>query len=196
MKISLHLLICLAGSALLTSCTTITVDAPQPAELSLGRGARVSIVPEAGSDAGEIVHSLFQLFAGQGYYQLLVDRKSLLALRGVGPEFEAGSGSFHARPLPDRALRVKLPPFCGLGRAPNHKMAGSAGGRAGIRASGAHLAAGGIVSFPQTPVRGRSRGMDRRARVRSPALRVWAGRGRHRPSRRLPTIRDGVGCVR
>ena len=62
---------------------------------------------------------------------LKVDRKSLLALRGVGPEFEAGSGSFHARTLPDRALRVKLPPFCGLGRAPNHKMAGSAGWLAG-----------------------------------------------------------------
>ena len=76
MKISLHLLICLAGSALLTSCTTITVDAPQPAELSLGRGSRVSIVPEAGSDAGEMAHALFQLFAGQGYYQL-VDRANL-----------------------------------------------------------------------------------------------------------------------
>ena len=62
--------------ALLTSCTTITVDAPQPAELSLGRGARISIVPEAGSDAGEMAHTLFELFAGQGYYQL-VDRANL-----------------------------------------------------------------------------------------------------------------------
>jgi tetratricopeptide (TPR) repeat protein len=62
--------------ALLTSCTTITVDAPQPAELSLGRGSRVSIVPEAGSDCGELAHALFQLFAGQGYYQL-VDRANL-----------------------------------------------------------------------------------------------------------------------
>ena len=35
------------------------------------------------------------------------DRKSLSALRGVGPEFEAGSGCFHARTLSDRALRVK-----------------------------------------------------------------------------------------
>jgi hypothetical protein len=68
MKKSLLSLICLAGSAFLTSCTTITVDAPQPAELSLGRGARVSIVPEAGSDAGEMAHALFQLFANQGYY--------------------------------------------------------------------------------------------------------------------------------
>lgn len=48
--------------ALLVSCTTITVDAPQPAELSLGQGARISIVPEAGSDAGEMAHELFQLF--------------------------------------------------------------------------------------------------------------------------------------
>lgn len=63
-------------AALLTSCTTITVDAPQPAELSLGRGSRISIVPEAGSDCGELAHALFQLFAGQGYYQL-VDRANL-----------------------------------------------------------------------------------------------------------------------
>lgn len=62
--------------AFLTSCTTITIDAPQPAELSLGRGARVSIVPEAGSDCGELAHALFQLFAAQGYYQL-VDRANL-----------------------------------------------------------------------------------------------------------------------
>lgn len=58
------------------SCTTITVDAPQPAELSLGRNARVSIVPEAGSDCGELAHALFQLFSGQGYYQL-VDRANI-----------------------------------------------------------------------------------------------------------------------
>lgn len=62
--------------AFFTSCTTITVDAPQPAELSLGRGSRISIVPEAGSDCGELAHALFQLFAGQGYYQL-VDRANL-----------------------------------------------------------------------------------------------------------------------
>jgi len=67
-----------------------------------------------------------RIFAGAGL--ALVDRKSLLALRGVGPEFEAGSGSFHARPLLDRALRVKLPPFCGLGRAPHPKMPGLARG--------------------------------------------------------------------
>ena len=59
------------------------------------------------------------------------DRKSLSALRGVGPEFEAGSGDFHARMLPDRALRVNLALFCGSGRAPNHKRAGSERGRAG-----------------------------------------------------------------
>ena len=52
------------------------MDAPQPAELSLGRGARVSIVPEVGSDAGEMAHELFQLFANRGYYQL-VDRANL-----------------------------------------------------------------------------------------------------------------------
>ncbi len=53
------------------------------------------------------------------------------ALRGVGPEFEAGSGDFHARTLPDGALRVKRPAFRDAGRAPNHKMAGSAGWLAG-----------------------------------------------------------------
>jgi hypothetical protein len=30
------------------------------------------------------------------------------ALRGVGPEFEAGSGAFRAQMLPDHALRVKF----------------------------------------------------------------------------------------
>jgi len=68
--------LCAASMGLLVSCTTITVDAPQPAELSLGRGARISIVPEAGSDAGEMAHELFQLFSGTGYYQL-VDRANL-----------------------------------------------------------------------------------------------------------------------
>lgn len=76
MKKILLPILCAVSAALLTSCTTITVDAPQPAELSLGRNARVSIVPEAGSDAGELAHSLYQLFAGQGYYQL-VDRANL-----------------------------------------------------------------------------------------------------------------------
>lgn len=63
-------------AALLASCATITVDASQPVELSLGRGLRISSVPEAGSDCGELAHALFQLFAGQGYYQL-VDRANL-----------------------------------------------------------------------------------------------------------------------
>lgn len=76
MKNSLWLILVALSSALFSSCSSITIDAPQPAELSLGRGARVSIVPEAGSDAGELAHSLFQLFAGQGYYQL-VDRANL-----------------------------------------------------------------------------------------------------------------------
>ena len=76
MKKYLLPIFCAANMALLVSCTTITVDAPQPAELSLGRGSRVSIVPEAGSDCGELAHALFQLFAGQGYYQL-VDRANL-----------------------------------------------------------------------------------------------------------------------
>jgi tetratricopeptide (TPR) repeat protein len=67
---------CALAAAFLASCTTITIDAPQPAELSLGRGSRVSIVPEAGSDRGELAHALFQLFAAQGYYQL-VDRANL-----------------------------------------------------------------------------------------------------------------------
>jgi len=67
---------CALAAAFLASCTTITIDAPQPAELSLGRNSRISIVPEAGSDCGELAHSLFQLFAAQGYYQL-VDRANL-----------------------------------------------------------------------------------------------------------------------
>ncbi len=52
--------------------------------------------------------------------------------------------------LPDKALKVKRPP-----------LAGPAGWLE-IRASGAHLAAGGIASFTQTPVCGRSRGMGRK----------------------------------
>lgn len=67
---------CALLAAFLSSCTTITIDAPQPAELSLGRNSRISIVPEAGSDCGELAHALFQLFAAQGYYQL-VDRANL-----------------------------------------------------------------------------------------------------------------------
>jgi hypothetical protein len=80
MKNPIRLILCAISAALLTSCTTITVDAPQPAELSLGRNSRISIVPEAGSDCGELAHALFQLFAGQGYYQL-VDRANLAACR-------------------------------------------------------------------------------------------------------------------
>ncbi len=40
------------------------------------------------------------------------ERKSFPALRGVGPEFDSGSGTFHAHTLPSRALSVKRPPFC------------------------------------------------------------------------------------
>ena len=53
-----------------------------------------------------------------------------MALRGVGPEFEAGSGSFHARTLADRALRVKHPGFRDAGRGPHPEMPGPEGGRA------------------------------------------------------------------
>jgi tetratricopeptide (TPR) repeat protein len=76
MKITLQATACALSAAFLASCTTITIDAPQPAELSLGRGSRISIVPEAGSDCGELAHALFQLFAAQGYYQL-VDRANI-----------------------------------------------------------------------------------------------------------------------
>ena len=37
----------------------------------------------------------------------LADRKSLSAHRDFGPEFEAGSGCFHAQMVLDRGLRVK-----------------------------------------------------------------------------------------
>jgi len=53
------------------------------------------------------------------------------ALRDICPEFEAGSLDFHARMLPDGALRVKCPAFRGAGRASHHEMPGPAGGRAG-----------------------------------------------------------------
>jgi len=43
----------------------------------------------------------------------VVEWNSLSALRSVGPEFEAGSGYFHAQMVPDRGFRVKPPPFEG-----------------------------------------------------------------------------------
>jgi hypothetical protein len=60
----------------LTGCTTIKVDAPHPAELSLGRGSRVCIVPEQGSDANELALALFQKFSTAGFYEL-VDRANM-----------------------------------------------------------------------------------------------------------------------
>jgi hypothetical protein len=39
------------------------------------------------------------------------DRKSLLALWGLSPEFEAGSGCFHKRMLACQDLRVDCPIF-------------------------------------------------------------------------------------
>jgi hypothetical protein len=40
---------------------------------------------------------------------ILMIRNRFSALRGICPEFEAGSGDFHARTLPDGAFRVKRP---------------------------------------------------------------------------------------
>ena len=56
------------------------------------------------------------------------DRKSLSALRGVGPEFEAGSGCFHAQMVLDRGLRVKRPPLRDAGPAPHHVTVGVGSG--------------------------------------------------------------------
>ena len=57
-------------------------------------------------------------------------------------------------------------------KCPVHRV----GGRA-MRAPSAQLTTPRVASFPQTPVRGRSRGMGHRARVQSPARRARAGRG-------------------
>jgi hypothetical protein len=75
MKNYIHLSIVIA-SALLTGCTTIAIDSPQPAALSLGRGSQVSIVPESGNDAGELAMSLAQRFSAEGFYDM-VDRWNL-----------------------------------------------------------------------------------------------------------------------
>jgi hypothetical protein len=60
----------------LVGCTTVPIDSPQPAELSLGRGSRVAIVPEGGNDSGELAMTLSQGFASQGFYEM-VDRWNL-----------------------------------------------------------------------------------------------------------------------
>jgi len=73
MKIHLPLL---TACTALVGCTTIPIDAPQPAELSLGRGSRISIVPEGGNDSGELAMSLSQRFASEGFYYM-VDRWNL-----------------------------------------------------------------------------------------------------------------------
>ena len=75
------------------------------------------------------------------------DGKSLSASRGVGPELEAVSGDFHAQTLPERALRVNNPPFCGPAR-----------GGLKMQAAKMHLSAARVFSCPRTPVRCRSRG--------------------------------------
>ena len=49
-------------------------------------------------------------------------RNRFPAFRGVGPEFEAGSGDFHARSAPDGALRVKCSAFCDARRVSDHEM--------------------------------------------------------------------------
>lgn len=61
---------------LITACTTIKIDSPHPAELSLGRGSRICIVPEQGSDANELALELFQKFSSAGFYEL-VDRANI-----------------------------------------------------------------------------------------------------------------------
>ena len=71
----MHLLPIAACTALV-GCTTIPIDSPQPAELSLGRGSQVSIIPEGGNDSGELAISLSQRFASEGFYDM-VDRWNL-----------------------------------------------------------------------------------------------------------------------
>ncbi len=71
----IHLLPIAACTALV-GCTTIPIDSPQPAELSLGRGSQVSIIPEGGNDSGELAISLSQRFASEGFYDM-VDRWNL-----------------------------------------------------------------------------------------------------------------------
>ena len=62
-------------------------------------------------------------------------RNRFPAFRGVGPEFEAGSGDFHARSAPDGALRVKCSAFCDARRVSHHEMPALARGRLEMRAS-------------------------------------------------------------
>jgi hypothetical protein len=50
------------------------------------------------------------------------------ALRGAGPEFEAGSGDFHARSAQDGALRVKRSAFRNVRRVSHYEMPVPAGG--------------------------------------------------------------------
>jgi len=50
------------------------------------------------------------------------------ALRGAGPEFEAGSGDFHARSAQDGALRVKRSAFRDVRRVSHYEMPVPAGG--------------------------------------------------------------------
>ena len=49
-------------------------------------------------------------------------RNRFPAFRGVGPEFEAGSGDFPARSAPDGALRVKRSAFRDERRVSHHEM--------------------------------------------------------------------------
>lgn len=73
-----------------------------------------------------------------------------LALRGVGPEFEAERGDFHGRRMPDGAMGVKRPVFRGAGRAPHPGIPGVANRRGWKwerrRTFGAHLGAAGVLS--------------------------------------------------
>lgn len=76
MKLFYYIMLAQFSVLMISSCTSITIDSPRPAELCLGRGAQVSIIPEYGSDCQALANTMSQLFADNGFYQL-VDRSNL-----------------------------------------------------------------------------------------------------------------------
>lgn len=138
------------GSALDPLCSSMTKSA---------RGAERSFTP-----ARPQCRKARSASAPRGFRLLIGNR--FPALRGVGPEFEARSGSFHGRLLVDRGLRVNARHFVMRGAPRITKWRVRQAGGAKKRAARAHPAVARVLTFPRTPVRGRSRERDRRARAR------------------------------